>query len=196
MAVFSKVKEEIEMGDQQVNGINIDQLFRTVDLLKAKPDLAHFQFRARNTWLGGTHSRATVTGFYGPGQEDTSREPVSFDLDEPEVLLGTNQGTNPVEYLLVALSGCITTALVAHASAKKIPLKGVESRFEGDIDLRGFLGISPEVPVGYKEIRVYFKIDADIPDGEKEELVRLGEKYSPVANTIKSQTPVSVHLEK
>ncbi len=121
---------------------------------------------------------------------------MSFDLDEPEVLLGGNQGTNPVEYLLVALSGCITTSLVAHASAKKIPLKGVESRFEGDIDLRGFLGISQDVPVGYQEIRVYFKIDADIPDEQKEELVRMGEKYSPVANTIKSQTPVSVHLEK
>ena len=101
-----------------------------------------------------------------------------------------------MEYLLVALSGCITTALVAYASAKKIPLRGVESRFEGDIDLRGFLGLSEEVPVGYQEIRVYFKIDADISDKAKEELVRLGEKYSPVTNTIKSLTPVSVQLEK
>jgi uncharacterized OsmC-like protein len=68
-----------------------------------------------------------------------------FDLDEPPVLLGQNLGSNPVEYLLVALSGCLTTAMVAHASAKGIDLKGVESRYEGDIDLRGFLGISPEV---------------------------------------------------
>ena len=89
----------------------------------------------------------------------------------------------------MALSGCITTTLVAYASAKKIPLKGVESRFEGDIDLRGFLHISEEVPVGFQEIRVYFKIDADISDAEKEELVRLGEKFSPVTNTIKSLTP-------
>jgi uncharacterized OsmC-like protein len=137
-----------------------------------------------------------VKDFYGPGQEDTSREASSFDLDEPTVLLGKGEGTNPVEYLLVALSGCITTALVVKAAAQKIPLRGVESRFEGDIDLRGFLGISPEVPVGYKEIRVYFKIDADISGEQKEELLRLAEKYSPVTNTIKSQTPVSVHLEK
>ena len=101
---------------------------------------------------------------------------MSYDLDEPEVLLGTNQGTNPVEYLLVALSGCITTTIVAYAAAKKIPLRGVESRFEGDIDLRGFLNISQEVPVGYQEIRVYFKIDADISDEQKEELIRLGRK--------------------
>ncbi|MEJ2673545.1 MAG: OsmC family protein [Deltaproteobacteria bacterium] len=179
-----------------MNGVNVDQLFSAIELFQEKPELAGFKFRATNRWIGGTHSRATVKDFYGPGQEDTSRAPVSFDLDEPEVLLGTNQGTNPVEYLLVALSGCITTALVAHAAAQKITLRGVESRFEGDIDLRGFLGISAEVPVGYQEIRVYIKIDADISDEHKEELVRLGEKYSPVANTIKSRTPAAVHLEK
>jgi uncharacterized OsmC-like protein len=181
--------------ETKINGINIDQLFGTIDLIKAKPELAQFKFRATNKWLGGTRSRATVKDFFGPGKEDTSRAPASYDLDEPEVLLGTSQGTNPVEYLLVALSGCITTTIVAYASAKQILLRGIESRYEGDIDLRGFLNISQEVPVGYQEIRVYFKIDADISDEQKEELVRMGEKYSPVANTIKSQTPVAVHLE-
>jgi len=103
--------------DRIVNGVNIDQLFKSIDLFKEKPDLALFKFRATNKWLGGTHSRATVKDFYGPGQEDTSREARSFDLDEPPVLLGQNEGLNPVEYLLVALSGCITTALVASQAA-------------------------------------------------------------------------------
>ncbi len=179
-----------------VNGVNVDQLFNAIDLFKEKPELALFKFHATNTWIEGTHCRATVKDFYGPGQEDTSREPRSFDLDEPTVLLGKALGTNPVEYLLVALSGCITTSLVVNAAAKKIPLKGLKSRFEGDIDLRGFLGISQEVPVGYEEIRVYFKIDADISEEQKEELLRLAEQYSPVANTIKSRTPVSVQLDR
>ena len=179
-----------------VNGVNVDQLFSAIELFKQKPELANFKFRATNKWIDGTHNRATVKDFFGPGKEDTSREPRSFDLDEPPVLLGKNEGTNPVEYLLVALSGCITTALVVHAAAKGIAIRGVESRFEGDIDLRGFTGISQEVPVGYKEIRVYFKIDADISDEQKEELLRAGEKYSPVTNTIKSQTPVMVQMEK
>ena len=95
--------------ETKVNGVNLDLLFNTIDLLKEKPELAKFKFRATNKWLGGTHSRATVKDFLGPGKEDASRSPVSFDLDEPEVLLGTNQGTNPVEHLLVALSGYITT---------------------------------------------------------------------------------------
>jgi uncharacterized OsmC-like protein len=190
------MEEFIMAQDTIVNGVNIDQLFKAIDLFKEKPELALFKFRATNKWLGGTHGRAVVKDFYGPGKEDTSRAARSFDLDEPTVLLGKGEGTNPVEYLLVALSGCITTTLVVNAAAKKIPLRGVESRYEGDIDLRGFLGISEEVPVGYKEIRIYFKIDADISDEQKEELLRMGEKYSPVTNTIKNLTPLSVHLEK
>jgi uncharacterized OsmC-like protein len=179
-----------------VNGVNVDQLFNAIELFKQKPEIAKFKFRATNTWIDGTHSRATVKDFFGPGQEDTSRKPRYFDLDEPPVLLGKDEGTNPVEYLLVALSGCLTTALIAYASAKGINVKGVESRLEGDIDLRGFLGISEEVPVGYQEIRVFFKIDADISDEQKGQLVKLAQKYSPVFNTITKSAPVTVRLEK
>jgi uncharacterized OsmC-like protein len=179
-----------------VNGVNVEQLFNSIETFKQKPELANFKFRATNQWAGGTHSRATVKDFYGPGQEDTSREATVFDLDEPPVLLGNNLGTNPVEYLLVALSGCLTTSMVAHASAKGIVLRGVESRYEGDIDLRGFTGISPDVKVGFEQIRVYFKIDADLADEQKEELVRMAQKYSPVFNTIVNPTMVSVRLDK
>ena len=119
-----------------------------------------------------------------------------FDLDEPPVLCGKNLGANPVEYLLVALSGCLTTSLVAHAAVKGIAVNKVESRYEGDLDLRGFLGLAPDVKVGYEQIRVYIKIDADISPEQKEELVRMARKYSPVFNTIANPTAVSVQLER
>ena len=179
-----------------VNGINVDQLFQTIDLVKENPDLASFKFRASNTWVEGTHNRATIKDFYGAFQEDDSREAMVFELDEPPVLCGDNLGANPVEYLLVALSGCLTTSLVAHAAAKGLSLKKVSSRYEGDLDLRGFLGLSEEVPVGYQTIRVYFTIEADIPEAQKEELVKMAQKYSPVFNTITKATPVAVHMEK
>jgi uncharacterized OsmC-like protein len=181
---------------KEVNGINVEQLFNTIEVIKKTPEIARFKFRATNTWIGGTHNRATVKDFYGAGQEDASREPMVFDLDEPPVLCGKNLGANPVEYLLVALSGCLTTSLVAHASAKGINIKKVESRYEGDLDLRGFLGLAPDVKVGYEQIRVYFKIDADIPEAQKEELVRMAQKYSPVFNTVANPTAVSVRLER
>jgi len=187
---------EAKQEAQLVNGVNIDQLFSTLDLIKQNPEVARFKFRATNQWISGTHCQATVRDFYGALKEDASRQSVVFHMDEPPVLLGNSQGTNPVEYLLVALSGCLTTSLVAHASARKIKIKGVQSRYEGDIDLRGFLGLSEDVPVGYQEIRVYFKVDADVSDEEKEEMVRMAQKYSPVFNTITKSAPVSVHLDK
>ncbi len=182
--------------EKLVNGVNVEQLLQTIALIKENPEIAKFKFRAGNAWVDGTHNRALVKDFYGALKEDDTREPLAFDLDEPPVLCGRNLGANPVEYLLVALSGCLTTSLVAHAAAKGIRLKRVTSRYEGDLDLRGFLGISPEVPVGYQQIRVYFAIEADIADEQKAELVNMAQKYSPVFNTISKSAPVAVHLEK
>jgi uncharacterized OsmC-like protein len=182
--------------DKMVNGINVDQLVKTIELIKENPKIAEFQFRARNTWVDGTHNRARVKDFFGALQEDDSRPAIEFEIDEPPVLCGRNLGPNPVEYLLVALSGCLTTSLVAHAAARGIAIRKVESRYEGDLDLQGFLGLSEQVPVGYKNIRVFFKIDADLSDEQKEELVRMAQKYSPVFNSIAKPVPVDVKLVK
>jgi uncharacterized OsmC-like protein len=179
-----------------VNGIGAEQLFQTIEIVKENPDLARFKFRAQNTWINGTHNRAVVKDFYGALKEDDTRDPLVFELDEPPVLCGENKGANPVEYLLVALSGCLTTSLVAHAAAKDITLENVSSRYEGDLDLQGFLGLSDQVPVGYQTIRVYFNIEADISEAQKEELLKMAQKFSPVYNTITRGTPVSVQLEK
>jgi uncharacterized OsmC-like protein len=186
----TKEKEKI------LNGVNVEQLFGTIDLIKEKPNIGKFKFRARNKWIDGTHNRAKVKDFYGALEENDSREPAVFEIDEPPVLLGNNVGSNPVEYLLVALSGCLTTSMIAHASARGIHIRSVESRYEGDIDLRGFLGISEDVPVGYQNIRIFFKIDADVSADEQENLVRMAQKYSPVFNTITKSAPVSAHLDK
>jgi uncharacterized OsmC-like protein len=182
--------------EKKVNGVNVDQLFKTIEQVKGNPEIAQFKFRANNIWIDGTHNRATVKDFYGALKEDTSREQLAFEIDEPPVLCGQNLGANPVEYLLVALSGCLTTSLVAHAAARGIEIRKVESRYEGDLDLQGFLGISEEVPVGYKNIRVFFKIDADVSEDQKENLIRMAQKYSPVFNSIAKPVPVSVQLDR
>lgn len=179
-----------------LNGLDVNTLFATLDQIKANPDIARFQFRAKNKWIMGSNNRASVKDFYGALQEDDSRAIMSFDEDEPPVLLGENKGPNPVEYLLIALSGCLTTALVTHASARGVELRNVNSRYEGDIDLRGFLGLSEEVKKQYEAIRVYFTIDADITDEQKEDLIREAQKYSPVYNSLKESVNISVNLDK
>lgn len=151
-----------------VNGVNVTQLFDTIEVIKDNPEVSKFKFRATNRWQAGTQNRATMQSFYRAMQEDTSRETMIFEIDEPPVLLGKNIGANPVEYLLVGLSGCMTTAMVAHAAARGIELESVTSRLEGDLDVQGFLGLSETIPVAYKEIRVNFNIEADISEQEKQ----------------------------
>ena len=182
--------------EKKVNGVNVEQLVSTIEQVKKNPEIAQFKFRATNAWIDGTHNRATVKDFYGALKEDASRDPLVFELDEPPVLCGQNLGANPVEYLLVALSGCLTTSLIAHSAARGIEIRGVESRYEGDLDLRGFLGLSEDVPVGFQNIRVYFKIDADVSEEKKKELIKMAQKYSPVFNSITKPISVSVQLDK
>lgn len=177
------------------NGVNVDELFNTIDAVKKTPVIAKFRFRANNEWFDGGHNRTTIKDFYGIQKDHKHDATFKLDADEPPLLLGTGKGPNPVEYLLTALAACVTTALVYHAAAKGIVLKSVESRLEGDIDLRGFLGIDKNVRNGYQEIRMSFKIDADVPEEDLEELVKLGPTYSPVYDSITKGVPVKVQLD-
>jgi uncharacterized OsmC-like protein len=178
-----------------VNGVDVDRLYETIDAIKVEPAIAKFRFRGSNQWINGGHNHTTIKDFYGALKDHPHDEPFELDADEPEVLLGQDKGPNPVEYLLTALAGCLTSSLVYHAAAKGIEVRGVESRLEGDLDLRGFLGLSKEVPVGYETIRVSFTIDADMSDEEKQELIEAAQKYSPVFNTVTGPTRVTVQLE-
>ena len=144
------------------NGVDVPTLFATLDAVKASPAIADFQFRAANTWISGTHNRTTIQGFYGAGQEDTSRtEPFVYDADHPAVLVGTGKGPTPVEFLLHAIAACITSGLANIAAARGVTLNRVTSTVEGDIDLLGILGLDRDVRNGYRQIRVGIVIDGD-----------------------------------
>ena len=193
---FQKKQEENKMADQKIiNGVNVDQLFDTVNAVKDKAEIAKFRFRAHNRWLKGGHNRTTVNDFDGACQTHDRKEPFVFEEDEPPVLLGEDKGANPVEYALAALAGCLTTSLIYHAAAKGIRIDEVESRLEGSLDLHGFLGLSESIRNGYESIRVTFKIKADAPEETLKELVELAQKRSPVFDIISNPVPVSVELE-
>ncbi len=179
-----------------VNGVNVDQLISTINAVKEKPEIAKFKFRASNRWVNGAHNRTTINDFDGACQTHTRSKPFVFDKDEHPVLLGEDCGANPVEYALAALAGCLTTSLIYHAAARGIKIEEVESKFEGDLDLHGFLGLSEGVRNGYDGIRVTFKIKADAPEQTLEELVELAQKRSPVFDIISNPVPVSVQLDK
>ena len=177
---------------ERINGVDLDVLKGTVSAIQADPELGRSRFRARNTWLGANHNRSTVTGFYAARQEIAHARTFTMDADEPAILAGADQGANPVEHLLHALAACLTTSMVAHAAVRGIEIDALESELEGDIDLNGFLGLDPDVPKGYTQIRARFRVKAD-----PKNLARIRElaKFSPVFNTISNGARVNLDVE-
>jgi uncharacterized OsmC-like protein len=181
------------MSEAVRNGVNTSVLFATLDAVKQQPELAQFQFRASNVWMGGAHNRSTIRDFYGAGQEDTSRVGAfTLDAGEPAVLVGTDTGPNPAETLLHALAACLTTSLVYVASARGVRLTRVESRLEGDMDLRGALGLSDEVRNGFQRIRATFTVEGDATPEKLRELVERAQRRSAVFDIVSNGVPVSV----
>jgi uncharacterized OsmC-like protein len=179
-----------------INGVAVDDLFITIDAIKTTPDIAKFKFRVRNQWLDGSQNKSTVNAFYGAGQNLSRSKPFVLQADEPSVLLGKDAAANPVEHLLHALASCLTTSMVYHAAARGIQIEEVESTLEGDIDLHGFLDLDRNVRKGYQGIRVHFKIKADVPEEQLQEIVQLGPGYSPVFDSLTNGVPVSVKAER
>jgi uncharacterized OsmC-like protein len=170
----------------------METLQGTVQAIAQEPELGQCKFRARNTWLGGNHNCTTVTGFYGAKQEIAHKQTYELHADEPPILAGNDTGANPVEHLLNALAACVTTSMVAHAAVQGIHIEELESELEGDIDLRGFLGLDQDVPKGFTDIRVRFRVKADTDNMDR--LKRLT-GYSPVFNTLTQGTNVDIQVE-
>ena len=179
-----------------VNGVDLDRLSGTIDAVSADPALARFQFRARNHWIDGGYSRTTIKDFYGAGQEDTTRtEPFTVHSDEPPVLLGQNRAPNTVEYVLHALAACVSGTIAYHAAARGIALDGLETTIQGDLDLRGFLGLDSSVRPAYEQIRVTITAAGDFDDDQLAELASLT-RYSPVRDIVSNPVPVAIDVTR
>lgn len=180
-----------------VNGLDTHKMVETVRALKANPTLAKFEFRARNRWISGGENRSTIKDFYGAGAEDASRqEAFEFTNGEPPVLLGNNEGANPVEFLLHALAGCVTTTTVLHAAARGIEIESLSTTLTGDIDLQGLLALG-DVPAGYQGIRIEMDIEAkNASDADLDDLLGFAQAHSPVCNTVCRPVPVLIERVK
>jgi len=180
----------------RVNGVNVDQLLDTINVIKENPGLARFTFRAKTAWVDGGHSRTAIQSFYGAGQEDTSRpRPFVLEGDEPPVLLGNNAGPNAVEAVLHALASCLAVGFIYNAAAQGIQVESLDFDLEGDLDLHAFLGLSDQVRPGYEGIRVNYRVKADAPRERLEALCDYVKRTSPVLDIIANPVPVTVTLE-
>ena len=177
------------------NGVDTEKMFATLDLIKEQPELARFRFRATNRWVDGAHNRSTIQGFYAAGGENTTRSK-AFELDagEPAILLGTDTGPNPAEYLLHALAACLTTSIVYVAAARKVELSLVESTLTGDMDVRGALGVDPEPRNGFEQIRVSFRVTGSAPEDKLREVIERARKRSAVYDMVTNGVPVAMEV--
>jgi len=176
------------------NGVDTATLFATLDAVKGDPALAKFQFRATNQWVSGTHNRSTIHGYHGAKQDLTHREAFTFEADHPPVLVGSDQGPTPVEFLLHALAACLTAGIANVAAARGVTLTEVSSTVEGDIDLLGILGLSDEVRNGYQQIRVSFVLRGDNPE-KLRSVVEQSRRRSAVFDVITNGVPVSIDVD-
>jgi uncharacterized OsmC-like protein len=177
------------------NGVDTDTLFATLDAVEAQPELGTFQFRVTNRWIDGAHNRSTIKDFYAAGGEDTSRaEAFELDAGEPAILIGSDTGPNPAEYLLHALAACLTTSLVYVAAARGVHLTEVESTLAGDMDVQGALGLDDHYRNGFEQIRVSFRVAGDAPEETLRKLVARAMQRSAVFDMVTNGVPVAVDV--
>ena len=177
-----------------LNGVNTPVLMATINAVKGQPELAKFQFRAHNRWTAGTCSESRVESFYGAGEERKHVAEFRYGADHPAVLVGEDRGPTPVEFLLHGLASCITAGIGNIAAARGVTLTAVESRVEGDIDLRGILGLSNDVRNGYQKIRISFEIAGDAPAAKLRQIVEQAQARSAVFDVLTNGVPVEVTI--
>src|SRR5690348_13306190 len=175
-------------------GVNVEALLGVRDALAGTPQIAQFQWRSTVSWVNGTHSRSDVETFYGFGDEQRHHARFSYDVDHPLQFAAQDNGVTPVEYVLVALGGCLTAGVAAVAQQRSIQLRSVRATVAAEMDLHGILGADPDVRNGFSGVTVSYKIDADATPEEIRALVAQSQKRSAVYDILTNPTSVTVDV--
>ncbi len=178
-----------------LNGVDTPTLLATINAVAGAPELAQFQFRARASWVSGTHSVITVDDFDGAGGSHKRDTPFEAHADHPKVLVGGDHGPTPVELLLQGLAACLTAGIGNIAAVRGVELTEVTSVVEGDIDLQGILGINDRVRNGYSAIRARFRIRGKAPAEVLRGIVEQSKARSAVFDVLANGVPVTVEVD-
>ncbi|NQW12393.1 MAG: OsmC family protein [Alphaproteobacteria bacterium] len=172
-----------------INGINAAAVFEKVAAVRDNPELASFRFRLSNRWTGADRSRSSIDGYHGGGVDHAHDQgPFVVDSAEPSSMQGSGTAPNPVEFLLHALVSCLTTTIVFHAAARGITIGDMTTEVEGEMDMRGYLGLSGLIRKGFSRVRVSMTVTCD---ATPETLVSLAE-YSPVYDIVSKSLPIAL----
>lgn len=176
-----------------VNGVDVGQIHTVIDAIGADAGFGQFQFRARNRWINGGLNRSEIKSFFaGDREDDTRTEPFRLDADEPLLVAGKDSAPNSMEYVLHALVSCMTGTMVYHAAVRGITIAGVSSVIEGDMDVRGLLGMAEDVRKGFNHVRITLTVDSDADIDSLTECAL----FSPVYDIVSKSLPVEFQLQK
>lgn len=173
----------------ETNGVDVERLEQTVEVLANDSAGGQFRFRADTAWTGGLRCVTSINDFDQAGERIHTQE-FAIKGDEPEQILGQRTAPNAVELLLAALGSCLSVGYAANAAAMGIELEELRFEMEGTVDLRGFLGISEEVRPGYNTMTCTAYIDADASEEELSELRKRVEATSPLMDNIMNAVPL------
>lgn len=172
---------------QNINGIQLDTLVEVVERIKSDETKGFVRFKVATAWKGQTASESRVKSFFMDGVE-VPRE-FSILADEPYELLGQNSAPNPQELLMAAFNACIMVGYVANAAVMGVSLDKVEIETEGELNLRGFLGIDANVKPGYDSIRCRVRLKGNgTPEQYQaihEQVVKTSPNYFNVSQPIR-----------
>jgi putative redox protein len=116
-------------------------------------------------------------------------------IDQPEASGGQNTGANPLEYLFFSLASCIITIGHIIAKQKRLPVRNIQVRVEGDLDTDVLMGKSTAQRAGYTGVRVITNFDADMTLEEKEQFLRDIDARCPISDNIHHLTPIELVVE-
>lgn len=165
------------MTAENMNGIDVFALKALVDRVKNDPDQRTASFKVKTEWKGQTKTITSISD-YTLGGKKFSRH-FQIHADEPHELLGGNTAPNPQELLMAALNACLSVGYAASAAAMGIKLEKLEIETEGQLDLRGFLGLDSTVKPGYEEVHYTVLVKSSAPLDKLEELHQWIMKTSP-----------------
>ncbi|WP_255191290.1 OsmC family protein [Natronobeatus ordinarius] len=175
------------------NGVDVQQLGDAIDAITENPDVGQFRFFAETEWTDGLKCVTSIDEFDQAGERIRTEE-FRVEGDEPEQILGERTAPNAVELLLAALGSCLSVGYAAHAAAMDIELDDLRFELEGDVDLRGFLGIDEDTRPGYNEVTCTTHLETDASEDQLDELKERVEATSPLIDIVANEVPVKTEL--
>lgn len=179
---------------ESTNGVDATALAHTRRAVRAVPTQAELMWRATAEWVDGAHTRTTVDSYRGVGGDRSPERVFSYDTDHPPVLGGRDAAASPVEVVLAGLAGCLTGGIATIAEARGIRLQSVVATIEGDMDVRGVLGLDSGVRAGANQVRVSYRIEADATPSQIRALVAQSRRRSAVYDLVANETPILIEV--